>query len=192
MKNRVSIFVLLLLASWVGSAQNKTTFDGGMMLNAGYMQGHLSEINYDAKGLATGIGGVLRFHIGQFLRVGGEGYVTSISQLDNGSYIRTSWGGLSADAYWILGRWTPFAGVTVGGGSMLTLLIFNGSATDWLPEPQALLHNETFMLVAPYAGVEFALTDAVHLTIKADRSIPLSSTDTPTGIRCYLGFVFCH
>jgi len=192
MTKRLTLIALLLTVTFVCSAQRSHSFDGGMMLNAGYMQSHLSEIDYDAKGLSTGIGGVLRIHIGQHLRVGCEGYVTTLNQMDNGSYIRTSWGGALMDAYWTFGRWTPYAGVTVGGGSMSTLLMFSGSDDDWLPETNALLHNESFMLVNPYAGVEFALTDAVHLTLKVDRAIPLSDIDVPTGVRCYLGFVFAH
>ena len=44
----------------------------------------------------------------------------------------------------------------------------------------------------PNIGVEFALTEAVHLTLKVDRLIPLSDIEMPTGVRCYLGFVFAH
>lgn len=173
-------------------AQNHQRFDGGMMVHTGYLQNHFSVLDYDAQGMTFGLGGVLRFHLGNHFRVGGEGYVSTMKQMDNGSYIRTSWGGLLADAYWRFGRWQPYVGITVGGGKNSSLLMFEGSAEDWEAETDSFLHNESFFFVNPNIGVEFALTEAVHLTLKVDRLIPLSDIEMPTGVRCYLGFVFAH
>ena len=44
-------------------------------------------------------------------------------------------------------------------------------------------------------GIDYSpvsVEDAVHLTLKVDRLIPLSNIEMPTGVRCYLGFVFAH
>ena len=173
-------------------AQEGQRFDGGMMVHTGYLNGNIKALDYDAKGPTFGLGGVLRFHFGKHFRVGGEGYVSTMRQMGNGSYIRTSWGGLIVDAYWRFGRWQPYVGFTVGGGKTSTLLIFDGSADNWTPESHAVLHNESFFFVNPNIGVEFALTQAIHLTLKVDRIFPLSPTEMPTGARFYLGILFGH
>lgn len=41
-----------------------------------------------------GIGGVIRVHLGDHWRVGSEGYVSTIKQANNGSYVKYGWGGL--------------------------------------------------------------------------------------------------
>ncbi len=191
MKRQITLLLLMTAALTVRAQQ--PLFDGGMMLHTGYMHNEIAPLNnYQAQGMTFGLGGVLRFHVGDHLRVGGEGYVSTLSQMDNGSYVRIGCGGAVADMQWHLGRWMPYVGLTAGGGSVSTLLLFAGSETDWEAEPHAVLHNESFMMVNPYAGVEYALTDAVHLTFKADRMLPLTSDIVPTGLRIHLGFIFCH
>ena len=185
------IFVMMTGGRSV-SAQQRQMFDGGMMLHAGYLDGKVEALDYNAKGMTYGIGGVLRFHIGKWLRVGGEGYVSTLGQMNNGSYVRMGWGGVVADGCWRLGRWMPYAGICIGGGNASTLLVFDGSDSDWTVEPNAVLHNEKFMLLNPYIGLEYALTDAVHLTLKADRLTPITGEAVPTGVRIYLGFIFAH
>lgn len=195
MKKALTFFITALLTLTTvsqGLSQQRQRFDGGMMVHTGYLQGRFNALDYDAKGMTFGLGGVLRFHLGQHLRVGGEGYVSTLKQMDNGSYVRSSWGGLLADVYWRMGRWLPFAGITLGGGKVSTLLLFEGSPEDWQPEPDAVLHNESSFFVNPNVGVEYALTEAVHLTLKVDRLVPVSSVEIPKGLRCYLGFVFAH
>lgn len=188
---------LLLITLMLGlhngiSAQEQQLFDGGMMIHTGYLNGNIEAIDYNAKGMTYGIGGVLRFHISNWFRVGGEGYVSTLTQMDNGSYVRMGWGGIVADGCWCLGRWMPYAGLCIGGGSASTLLVFNGDDGDWTSEPNAVFHNEVFMLINPYIGIEYALTDAVHLTLKADCLTPVTGEAIPTGLRLYLGFIFAH
>ena len=45
------------------------------------------------------IGGVIRLHLGDHFRIGSEGYVSTLSQRGNGSYLKYGWGGLLADYY---------------------------------------------------------------------------------------------
>lgn len=184
--------IAFMVVSVCCHAQPSKLFDGGMMLHVGAVSGHISDLNYTAKGLTTGIGGTLRFHLGRHLRVGGEGFVSILSQLDNDSYVRLGWGGAVVDAYWTMGRWTPYIGLTLGGGNATTLLVFDGSSDDWVSEPDAVLHSESFMFVDPYLGIEYALTEAVHLTLRADRLTPFSHPYIPTGPRLYFGFIFTH
>ncbi len=189
---KTTLIILLTITTLSGFAQEKHLFDGGMMLHAGYLNGNIKALDYNTKGMTYGIGGVLRFHIGNYLRVGSEGYVSNLSQMGNGSYVRMGWGGIVADGGWELGRWMPYAGFCIGGGRASTLLMFVGDDKDWVAESNAVLHNEMFMLINPYVGVEYSLTDAVHLTLKADRLTPLTGEAIPTGVRLYLGFIFTH
>lgn len=175
-----------------GDAQDRQLFDGGMMAHTGYMHCTFDEIGYEAKGMCFGLGGVLRFHIGNHFRIGGEGYVSTLRQMKNGSYIRTGCGGVTADAYWRFGRWIPYFGVTAGGGKTSALLMFDGSTDDWETEAEVVMHNSPFFFVTPNVGVEFLLTESVHLTMKVDRLFNVSKAEMPTGVRVYLGFVFAH
>lgn len=167
-------------------------FSGGMMLHTGYLAGYYSALDYHAKGAPFGLGGAVRFHFFNHLRVGGEGYVSKLSQLHNGSYIRLGWGGLLIDGYWQLGRWKPYVGFTVGGGSLSTLLVRHGNANDWQAEDDVVLHNSAVMIMDPFVGVEFSVTKAFHLTLKADYIMTLNNRDCPTGVRIYFGFIFAR
>ena len=100
------IAVLCLLLSVAATGQGKKLFrgfDGGMMVHTGYLSGKLDAIGYEAKGAPKGIGGVIRFHLGEHFRVGSEGYVSTLGQLGNGSYLKYGWGGLLADVYTVRG-----------------------------------------------------------------------------------------
>lgn len=194
-RNIVGCVFGIILALWLPSyavAQEKQLFDGGMMVHTGYLHGEINALEYKAAGATFGLGGVLRFHLGKHFRIGGEGYVSTLRQMHNGSYIRTGWGGFLADFYWRFGRWQPFAGLAVGGGKTNTLLLFEGSPDDWESETKAVMHRKGFCFVNPNVGVEFALTEAVHLTFKVDRLIPLTRAEMPNGVRFYFGVVFAH
>lgn len=56
--------LLILTITFTGFAQEKRRvfqgFDGGMMIHAGYLQGHIPSIQYQAKGATFGLGGVAR------------------------------------------------------------------------------------------------------------------------------------
>lgn len=186
------LFIILFCLSTNIHAQNRQRFDGGIMVHTGYLQEYFSALDYEAQGITFGLDGALRFHLGNHFRLGGEGYVSTMKQMDNGIYSRTSWSGLLADAYWQFGRWQPYVGVIVGGGITFSLLMFEGSAEDCEAETDAFLHSELFFFVNPNIGVEYALSEAVHLTLKVDRLFPVSSIEMPKEIRCYLGFVFAH
>ena len=92
-----AICLLIFLSA---SAQEKKLlrgFDGGMMVHTGFLTGNLNAIDYTAKGAPMGIGGVIRLHLGDHFRIGSEGYVSTLSQRGNGSYLKYGWGGLLAD-----------------------------------------------------------------------------------------------
>ena len=79
-------FLLIIIPFTQNQAQNRQRFDGGMMVHTGYLHGDLTALNYKAEGMTFGLGGVLRYHLGNHFRLGGEGYVSTLKQMHNGSY----------------------------------------------------------------------------------------------------------
>jgi len=169
-------------------------FNGGMMVHTGYLQGTLPEIGYRAQGAPFGLGGVIRVALGRHWMVGGEGYVSTLRQMHNGSYIKYGWGGLLGEFYWPFKHVMPYVGLTVGGGTQTTFLLLDGSATDWTSEQNAIFHKQGFCAITPFVGCDFILTKVVHLTLKADWLNSISHTGwiKPTGPRFYFGVIFYH
>jgi len=164
-----------------------------MMVHSGFLSGNLDAIGYSAKGAPMGIGGVIRLHIKDHFRIGSEGYVSSLGQRDNGSYLKYGWGGVLADYYAVFGRLQPYAGITVGGGAMTTLLMFEEPAEAWAPIDGTRYHKQGFMSVDPFIGCDFIVSGPMHLTLKVDYLCPLSKSELlPTGPRVYFGFLFYH
>lgn len=178
------------------SAQEKKLlrgFDGGMMIHTGFLSGNLDAIGYNAKGLPAGIGGVIRLHLGEHFRVGGEGYLSTLSQRGNGSYLKYGWGGLLADFYTVLGRFQPYAGLTLGGGAMTTLLMMEEPQEAWDPIDGTYFHKQGFMAIDPFVGCDFIVSGPMHLTLKVDYLCALSGGKMlPHGPRVYIGFLFYH
>ena len=193
---RLIITVLCLLIAGMAVAQEKKLlrgFDGGMMLHTGYLRGNLDAIGYEAKGMPVGIGGVIRMHLGNHLRVGGEGYISTLSQRGNGSYLKYGWGGLLADFYMVLGKFQPYAGLTLGGGAMTTLLMMEEPASAWAPFDGTRYHKQGFMAIDPFIGCDFIVSGPMHLTLKVDYLCALSQSRLlPHGPRVYFGFLFYH
>lgn len=169
-------------------------FDGGMMIHVGYLQGNIPSLQYQAKGATFGLGGVARVHLGKHWMIGGEGYVSTLSQLKNGSYIKYGWGGFLGEFYWPFKYVMPYIGVTVGGGANTDLLMFDGNRTDWQPEYNVVFHKQTFLAIDPFIGCDFIVSKSVHLTLKADclHSLSHGNLLMPMGPRFYFGCIFYH
>lgn len=195
----LSVILILALTYGAANAQEKKEsfikgYSGGMMLHTGYLSGCDNPRGYNPQGVTFGIGGVAKVHMGKHLRAGFEGYVSTMNLMDNGSYNKVFWTGLLADWYWKAGRFIPYAGLTVGGGMETSHYMFAGDKEDWISEPDAVFHKEAFFAVDPFIGVEYALTEAMHLTLKTDWLLALNKNgiNLPTGPRLYLGFIFSH
>lgn len=179
-------------------------YSGGMMVHSGYVSaGNVTFISPDGSvpasakisGLPLGIGGALKIHFGKHLRIGTEGYSSNLRYGKHGSYEHTGWGGLLIDGVLPLGRWFPFAGITVGGGGVKNVTVFRDTTGDFILDDGTTSYRRyTFMAVAPFLGVEYALTDRVHLVLKADWLLDATSrqSDFARGPRVYFGFMFCH
>lgn len=187
--------ICLLIALSVSAQEKKFLrgFDGGMMVHTGYLHGNLDAIGYEAKGLPIGIGGVIRLHLGEHFRIGSEGYVSTLGQRGNGSYLKYGWGGILADFYKVLGKFQPYAGITLGGGSMTTLLMMEEPTSSWAPIDGTRYHKQGFMAIDPFIGCDFIVSGPMHLTLKVDGLFALSESKLlPFGPRIYFGFLFYH
>jgi hypothetical protein len=183
-------------------------YSGGMMLRAGYLFGKNPSAILPAgasispQGMTMGIGGSLRINLWKHLRVGCEGYVSTMNSgatdmrnvLQSGSYVRVGSGGVLADACWRMEKIWPFIGAAVGGGAMRTLYVVEGTEDDWQPEDFAMLTKQGFGYVNPYIGMDWCMTKRVHMTLRMDWMLAFADKQIllPTGPRFFFGFMFCH
>ena len=210
---RGKVVVIFLLFAAFAAAKNDSTAifqgcSGGMMGHVGYLFGHPADAtlptgeNISPQGMTYGLGGSMRVHLWKHLRVGMEGFSSTMKSgvsdqhdfLQDGSYIRTGWGGVIADACWRLEKIWPYIGGSVGGGAMRTLSIVEGSQDDWLPEEMAVLHKQGFGYVNPYVGMDYCITRRIHATFRLDWMLAFANKQLvyPTGPRLYIGIMFCH
>lgn len=200
--------ILLVLVAFVqsvvaagGSGSNPLAykgFSGGMMLHAGWVQRGDMVVGFAPaqrlRGVPMGIGGALKVRFGDHLRVGTEGYTSSLGYGEWGSSLSIGWGGLLVDYTFKVGKFLPYIGATIGGGVVENLTLSSEPAMDILPEANISYRNYGVGVLVPFAGVEYGLTERMSLTFKADYMFSLSATefDFPSGIRCYIGFMFNH
>jgi len=210
---KILLFFLLGMPALLWADMDSTKIfqgcSGGMLLHTGYLFGQNQNAPRDAEGVLCspqgamfGIGGAVRVHLMNHLRIGGEGFVSTMpstttdcrQRLQSGSYIRTGWGGVLADAYWRCEKIWPYIGCTLGGGAMRSLYILEGNENDWEEEDRALFHKESFFFLDPYVGLDWCMKEKVHMTFRFDWLVALhhSALVQPTGPRISVGFMFCH
>ena len=197
---RILLITFIFLGLNVFSQNEEKIFngyDGGMMLHFGYVSENVEAVDFKAGGVTKGIGGAIRFHFGQHYRIGTEGYVSTLSlkkDLAKGSYIKTFWAGLINDFYWQFGKFMPYVGLNVGGGTLTDCFIFEGNNHDWNQESSVIINKSAFVAIDPYIGCDYSLTDALHLTFKIDylNGFNKSELYLPTGPRFYIGAIFFH
>lgn len=185
----------------VGEKRNRLAysgFAGGMMVHAGWVNrgkiGIGSAPAQSVAGVPLGIGGALKVRFGDHLRVGTEGYTSSLGYGDFGSSLSIGWGGLLVDWTFEAGEFTPYVGLTVGGGVVENLTLTQKPTTDFVPEELVSYRHYGVGVVVPFVGVEYGLTERMSLTVKADYICPIATRefDFPQGVRCYVGFMFNH
>ena len=173
-------------------------YSGGMMLHTGYVSGGKINVSnlqekIDVQGFPFGVGGVLRFHFGKHLRIGGEGYSSNLRYGKNKSFLYLGWGGFLIDCQWEIKKFTVFCGGTLGGGSVKNVAITNTIPANPLKN-NALYRKYAVMLIDPFIGMEYAVSSKLHLIAKVDCIVPLNQkrADFPIGVRVYAGVVFFH
>ena len=201
MKIRVIIFsILLFIGGAVGAfaQENKFIkgFSGGMMVHTGYQYGCDNPFGLDISSPTFGIGGCAKIHLTEHFRTGFEGYFSTApikKGVVSGSNNKLFWTGVLADWFWECGKFIPYIGTTLGGGTETSFFMFEGDKHDWELE-EAVLHKQPFFAIDPYVGVEYAVGKALRLTLKADWLLALNSDglNKPMGPRVYFGFIFAH
>lgn len=202
----IGTFVLLLLCVSLHAQNEKrklaySGFSGGMLLHVGYVNSGKFTFTdpsskfsqtMQLKGLAYGIGGQIRFFFGNHLRVGTEGYVTH-HNYENSSYTSTGWGGILVDCSWKIGKFSPFVGGTIGGGSQKNITNFTSQVNNYTLDEIISYRKYGFLCVVPSVGIEYALNEKIHLVFKADYIFNVSNPqdDFVTGPRFYIGILFC-
>lgn len=206
-----TVIMLCVGLSELSAQDNKVYqgFSGGMMLHTGYLFGQnpsapkdASGRSYSIQGAPLGIGGSLRVHLWKYLRTGFEGYVSTVhswssnqaQHLQPGSYARIGCGGFIADACWRNEKVWPYVGGAIGGGAVRSLYLVDGNQDDWMRENEAYVNKQSFFYVTPYVGMDYCLTQKVHLTFRLDWMIALhkNALVMPSGPRLYFGFMFTH
>ena len=219
MRRQILLVILLCSAAMAWASNDSTALQpekqrvfqgcgGGMMVHAGYLFGQPTGATLPTgeqmgmQGMTYGLGGSMRVHLYKHLRVGMEGFSSTMKSevtdqhdfLQKGSYVRTGWGGVIADACWRLEKVWPYIGGSVGGGAMRTLSVVEGSQDDWEPEQIAMLHKQGFVYVNPYVGMDYCITRRIHATFRLDWMLTFAKGQLvlPTGPRFYVGIMFCH
>lgn len=176
---------------------------GGMMIHSGFIssqefsiynsQNEILTLNRTA-GLPFGIGGVARVYLTPNFRVGGEGYFSTRNYAQNGSFCRTTWGGVLADYMWDFYSISFYIGGAIGGGSYMNLSLYSKHKDDYTVEENASYRKYVFMAVTPYMGIEIPFTDKISFFAMMDVILNVThwSNDFATGPRLHLGILFNH
>ena len=196
MKRFILLSILSIMIITTSSAQEKKFikgYDGGMMVHTGYVTNSVSPLDYYAEGPTFGIGGLVKLRLSDHFRNGVEGYISTMGQMENGSYSKVFWSGSTFDFFWQMGKWMPYVGLTTGGGTVTHFLMFEGDKHDWVSEPVSYFNKKAFFAIDPYLGCDFCLTEAMHLTMRLDYLFAVAKdAHVPQGPRLYFGFIFSH
>lgn len=200
----LTFFALACSTLYAKEKMSYSGYSGGMMVHSGYVfggestplsQGVAVSEAIPMSGFPIGLGGAVRFCFGDYLRIGTEGYSSTLSYNKNASYSRIGWGGLLADcAFRFKEKHLLYVGLTVGGGSCKNLTLMHDTEADWEVEENTSYRKYAFMALDPFVGYEYALTSRIHLIFKLDYLFNVSNPqpDFCTGPRLYVGFMFCR
>lgn len=205
MKRYLTIISAIILAYCLPAAGQQADsskvikgFSGGMMVHTGYLSGgDMPGSTFAPQGATFGIGGVARLHFTKHFRAGFEGYFSNMPITEGtakGSYNKVFWAGALVDWFWKAGRLYPYTGITVGGGTETSFYMFEGDKHSWEPKDNVIFHKQPFFAIDPFIGVEYKVSTALRLTLKADwlTAIRSEGINRPYGPRLYFGFIFAH
>lgn len=205
------------------SPQIYTGFSGGMQVHLGYgfaksanqlygnASDHISGLQKD--GIMIGIGGLMRVHMLDHIRLGVEGYFSTMP-LHNNSSVRMGWGGPMLDAYMTWKTVRPFVGLGLGGGAIQRTYVeqdIRAKEPTEEGEENDMVYNasftkSSFFYLDPTIGLDIILSKSMSMTIRMDYLLPFGKNRgiteggtttwgsflSPNGPRFYLGFVFDH
>lgn len=198
------VFLIIINSSVLFGQMTFRGFSGGMMAHSGYLKSDDFTISYpdgagafstQVKGAPFGLGGLLRFHFGSEvnqMRLGIEGYGSSINYSPHESYFSMGWGGVLVD-YIRQSKWvSPFVGVNFGGARVKNTTLLYETADDFISEREASFRTYPFIAVTPFIGIEVTITQKLRAILKADYLINVSNRqpDFARGVRIYAGIIF--
>lgn len=182
-------------------------YQGGMMFNIGYVQSRnfqfqnnnglpLGEFS-NLSGASMGLGGALRVGFGKYLRVGIEGYVSTLKYKPQGSSAKIGWGGLLLDSHWHIKKFTIFTGGVIGSGSYTHITMIDKGMSvvdnDYIVENQYVSYRHyPFLAIVPFVGMEYSLTKRISVVAKIDYMLNVTNwaDDYAAGPRFFVGFMF--
>lgn len=190
------------------SAMAYSGYQGGMMFNVGYVESRDFQFQDNSglplgqsgrlSGASMGLGGALRVGFGKYLRVGIEGYVSTLKYKPKGSSAKIGWGGLLLDSHWHIKKFTIFVGGVIGGGAYthITMIDKAGESdvvNDYVVENQYVSYRHyPFLAIVPFVGMEYSLTKRISVVAKIDYMLNVTNwaDDYAAGPRFFVGFMF--
>ena len=183
-------------------------YQGGMMFNVGYVESRDFQFRDNSgmmlgesgrlSGASMGLGGALRVGFGKYLRVGIEGYVSTLKYKPQGSSAKIGWGGLLLDSHWHIKKFTIFTGGVIGGGSYTHISMIDklgeiSVENDYVVENQYVSYRHyPFLAIVPFVGMEYSLTKRISVVAKIDYMLNVTNwaDDYAAGPRFFVGFMF--
>lgn len=163
---KILVFVFLLLSINIIIAQEQVkkkplSFQGGMYYGSGY--GWLTNDFVEAKGVLTGLGGRIHFNFFKYFRAGIMGNSATINY-ENNSYLKVTTFGLTAEAYYVIGRFNLAFGAYGGMCINRNLHVFakNGSYIN------ADFKKKSLGFISPMLTVSYQVTHKLSLGIISD------------------------
>jgi len=176
-------------------------YSGGMFVHTGYVQSGVfkvvdfqgNEIEKQIKGATFGLGGKMSVFLNKHFRVGAEGYFSSCKYGANKNSCRIGWGGVTFDLLYPVKKWSPFLGITVGGGSSTNLIFIEKHNNNKNATP-VVHYKIPLCIINPAVGVEFFASNRISLLFKIDYMLNVYKPNSayPHGPRFYLGVHFYH
>ncbi len=204
MKKILIALIVLPLMVFGQTKESKTWyrgFTGGMQVHTGFIQGDPFNVitkegrmySQQVKGPAFGIGGKISFYLGDYIRIGGEGYATKTSYGDYKSLQQLNWGGFLIEGVLPLKDFSFIGGTCFGGGKVTNTVLIEDPGLNFITT-SALIRRYPLILINPFLGVEYAITPKMQLIFKVDYMMNINKIepDFAAGARVYLGFMFQH
>jgi hypothetical protein len=200
--------VLFSLIQFIAFSQKDSNYNnwgykgyaGGMFIHTGYVQGEkfwiidsqCNVVEQQVIGVTFGLGGKMSIALHRCFRVGAEGYFSACNYGKDKNSCRISWGGFAFDFLYPVKKWSPFVGVTLGGGRA-THLIFTERKQKTTTEVPAIYFSNALSIISPAVGVEFLASNRISLLLKLDYMFNIlqkRNTYYPQGLRLYFGVQF--
>jgi hypothetical protein len=187
---RIILFFLLIIFILHQNTNAQLKYQGGMLFHSGYLK--IEHNNYKDYRLCHGLGGQLSFLITDHLRLGSEGYTSSLNYAENSGIYRLGWGGLLLGYQVGSKKLSPVINLTFGGGRVNDMQFVEVNTKDYEID-RIIYHKYTVMIASPSISLEYTFKSKYAAVFKIDYLIPLKSSGNDNffcGPRFYIGLFF--